>query len=83
VVDRPADRWRERGEDDLPAFAGDPQHPVAMLLAEVADIGAAGFEDPQAEEPEHRHEGKVIRVEREAGGGEHGFELQMGQPQSR
>jgi hypothetical protein len=54
-----------------------------MLLTEVADIGAAGFEDPQAQEPEHRHDGKIVVVGREAGGGEHGFELQVGQPERR
>ncbi len=82
VVDGSTDGWGEGGQDDLAAFAGDPQHPVPVFLAEVTDVGAAGFEDPQAEEPEHRNEGEVVRVWGEAGGGEHGLELQVGQPQS-
>ena len=81
LVDGPADRGWEGGQDDLAALAADPQHPVAVFLAEVGDVGAAGFEDPQAEQPEHGDQGEVVRVGRESGGGEHGFELQMGQPE--
>jgi hypothetical protein len=33
-----------------------------MFLAEVTDVGASGFEDPQAEQPKHCHQRKVIRV---------------------
>jgi hypothetical protein len=32
----------------------DLQHPVTMLFAEVCDGGAAGFEDPQAQEAEQK-----------------------------
>ena len=37
------------------------QHPVAMFLAKVTDVGASGFEDPQAEQPEHGHQREVVR----------------------
>jgi hypothetical protein len=47
AVDRPADRWRQRDQDDLGALAADPQDPVAVLFAEVADVGSDGFEGPQ------------------------------------
>ncbi len=69
------------GEDDLAAFAGDSQYPVAVLLAEVGDVGAAGFEDPQAEQSEHGGTGEVVQVRRQPGGGEDGFEPQVGQPE--
>jgi hypothetical protein len=32
------------------ALAHHSQHPVAIFLAEVSDIGTARFEDPQPEE---------------------------------
>jgi hypothetical protein len=35
-VDGPADRWWQRNQDDLGALAAHAQHPVAVLLAEVA-----------------------------------------------
>ena len=54
---------------------------MAVLLADVVDVGGAGFEDPQAEQSEHGHQGEVVGVEEEAGGGEHGLELQVGQPE--
>ena len=56
---------------------------MPVFLAQVVDIRAAGFEDPQAEQPQHRDEGEVIRVLGEAAGGEHGLELQVGQPERR
>ncbi len=40
-LDRPLHRGREWGEDDLAALAADLQHPVAVFLAEVGDVGAA------------------------------------------
>ena len=33
-----------------------------MLLAQVADVGAGGLEDPQAQQPEHGDQRKVIRL---------------------
>jgi hypothetical protein len=55
---------------------------VAVFFAEVGDVRAGGFEDPQAEQAEHGHQGEVGRVGRFPGGGEQGLELQMGEPQS-
>ena len=46
-------------EDDLGSFAAHPEHAMAVLLAQVGDVGAGGFEDAQAEQPEHRDEGEV------------------------
>ena len=64
-VDSLADGWRQQDEDDLGAFAAHAQYPVAVLLAEVGDVRARGFEDPQAEQAEqaeHRHQREVGRV---------------------
>jgi hypothetical protein len=58
-VDGPADRWGQRDLDDLGAFTAHAQHPVAVLLAEIGDIAAGGFEDPQAEQAEHGHQREV------------------------
>ena len=83
AVDGAADGWWQRDQDDLVAFAVDPQDAVAVFLAEVVDVGAAGFEDPQPEQAEHGDQGEVVGVGRVAGGGEHRLELQMGQPEGR
>ena len=79
AVDGPADRWRQRDEHDLGALAAHPQHPVAVFLAEVADVSAGGLEDPQAEQAEHGHQREVVPVRGLAGGGEQGLELQVGE----
>ena len=52
-----------------------------MLLAQVVDIGADRLEDPQAEQAQEADEGEVVGVGRFPGGGEHGFELQVRQPE--
>ena len=70
-------------QDDLGALAEHPQHPVAVFLAEIGDVGAGGFEDPQAEQPEHGHQREVARVGGLPGGGEQGLELRVGEPQGR
>src|SRR5690349_357293 len=51
LVDGPADRPWQRDQDDLGALAAHAQNPVAVLLAEVGDVGAGGFQDPQASRP--------------------------------
>ena len=61
-VDGPAGCWRQRYQDDLGAFAAYPQHPVAVCLAEVGDVRAGGFEDPQAEEAEHGRQREIVWV---------------------
>jgi hypothetical protein len=48
-VDGPADRRRQRNENDLATLATHPQDAVAVFLAEVGNGGAAGFEDSQPE----------------------------------
>jgi hypothetical protein len=58
TVDRPACRRGQRNQDDLAAFPADPQDPVAMLLAKVTDVRAGGLEDPQAQQPQHGHQGE-------------------------
>jgi hypothetical protein len=72
---------RQRDQHDFRAFAADSQHAVTMLFANLSDVGAGGFEDPQAKQPEHRDQGEVVRVCRLAAGGEHSFELQVGESQ--
>jgi hypothetical protein len=81
-VDGPADRWRQRHQDHLGAFAAHTRYPVAVLLAEIGDVRAGGLEDPQAEQAEHGHQREVARVIRLPGCGEQGLELQVGEPQS-
>jgi hypothetical protein len=54
VVDGPADRRGERDQDDLAALAALAAHAqdaVTVFLAQVADVGAGGFEDPLAQQP--------------------------------
>jgi hypothetical protein len=58
----PADRWRQRDQDHLGALAAHPQDPVTVLFPEVIDVSAGGFEDPQAEQPEHGYQREVLRV---------------------
>jgi hypothetical protein len=48
-VDGPLDRSRQRDQDDLGALAAHAQDPMAVLLAEIADVRAGGLEDSQAE----------------------------------
>ncbi len=82
-VDGPADGWWQRDEDDFGAFSAYAQDPVAVFFAKVSDVRAGGFEDPQAEQPEHGHESEVARIRGLAGCGEKGFELQMSEPEGR
>jgi hypothetical protein len=82
-VDGPADRWRQRHQHDLGALVAYPQHPVAVLLAEICDVRASRFEDPQAEQPEHGHQREIVPLRRLPGGGEQGLELQVRESQGR
>jgi hypothetical protein len=82
-VDGPADRGRQRHQDDLGALAAHPQHPMAVFLGEIGDARAGGFEDPQAEQAKHGHQREVVWVRRLPGGGEQGLELQVREPQGR
>jgi len=56
---------------------------VTVLVAQIADVRAGGFEDPQAEQPEHGHEREITRVRGVPCRGEQGFELQVGESQRR
>jgi hypothetical protein len=62
AVDGPPDGWWQRDRHDLAALAAYSQDPVTVFFAEVGDVSAGGFEDPQAEQPEHGHQGEVARV---------------------
>jgi hypothetical protein len=77
TVDCPADRRRQRDQDDLRALAADSQHPVSVLFTEVADIRAGCLEDPQPQQAEQGHEREVAGVGGLACRGEQGFELQV------
>ena len=67
AVDGAADgRW-QRDEDDLVALAVHAQDAVAVVFAEVLDVGAGGLEDAQAEQSEHGDQGEVVGVGRVAG----------------
>ena len=79
-VDGTPDRWWQRDQDDLGAFAAHAQHPVTVFFPKVADVGPGGFEDPQAQQPQHGYQREVARVGGFAGGGEQGLELQVGEP---
>ncbi len=48
----------------------------------VADA-VGGFEDPQAQQAEHGHEGEIVPVGGLAGGGEQGLELQVREAERR
>ena len=80
AVHRAAHRGWQRDEDDLATLVADPQHPVAVFLAQVVDVGADGLEDPQAEQAYEREVELVARLSR---GGEQGLELQVRQPEGR
>jgi hypothetical protein len=82
-VDGPPDGRRQRDQHDLGSLAAHAQHSVAMFFAEVGDVGTGCLEDPQAEQTEHGHQGKVTRVAGLAGRGEQGLELQMCEPRGR
>src|SRR5271165_7233704 len=48
AVHGPADRRRQRDQDDLAALAAHAKDTVTMLFTQVVDAGAGGLEDPQA-----------------------------------
>ncbi|HEX6338155.1 MAG TPA: hypothetical protein VFZ85_14430 [Jiangellaceae bacterium] len=58
----PRDRWGQRHQHYFGALADHPQHAVSVFLAQVGDVRAGGFEDPQPEQAQHRHQREVIRV---------------------
>lgn len=76
AVDGAADGGRQRDQDHLGALAAYPEHAMAVFLAEVGNVRAGGFEDPEAEQSEH-DEREVAWVDGLAAGGQHRFELQV------
>ena len=62
LVDGPADGGWQRDQDDLGARTAHAQDPVAVFFAEVGDVCGGGFEDPQAEQSKHGHQGEVVTV---------------------
>jgi hypothetical protein len=62
AIDGPPDGWRQRDQGDLGAFAAYAQHLVTAFFAQIADVRAGGFEDPQTEQPEHGHKREITRV---------------------
>jgi hypothetical protein len=73
-------RWK-RGQNVLLSLAAHQQHSVTALFTYVFDVSSGGFEDPQAEEPEHRHQREVAVLGGVSGRGQDGLELQMGEAQ--
>jgi hypothetical protein len=62
LVDGPADCGRQRDQDHLAALATHAQDPVAVLFAQIGDVGTSGLEDAQAEQPEHGYQREVTRA---------------------
>jgi hypothetical protein len=62
AVDSLPDRRGQRDQDHLAALAADSQHPVTVLFAEITDICAGGFEDPQARRPSMATKAKSLRL---------------------
>jgi hypothetical protein len=56
---RPTAGGGQRHEDNLGSLAAHSQYPMAVLLAEIGDIGAGRLEDPQPEQAEHRNQREV------------------------
>jgi len=81
TADGPGHRWWQRHQHHLGALADDSQDAVAVFLAQVGDVRAGGFEDPQPEQAQHRHQREIVGVRRVPGGGQHRLELQVSQPQ--
>jgi hypothetical protein len=77
VVDRAGDRRRQRNQDGLVALTANFQDAVAVHLAEISDVCAAGFEDPQPEQAQHRDQREVVTVCRVPRGRQQGLELQV------
>jgi hypothetical protein len=64
AVDRPLQSAVYRGwqwdQNYLVALSTHREDSMAVFLAEVVDVRTGGLEDPQSEQPEHRHQGEVI-----------------------
>jgi hypothetical protein len=65
---------RQRDGDDLAAFAGDGQGPVATFETQVLDVGAGGLRDPQPVQGQQGDQG-MLSWSPEPGGDQQGTEL--------
>jgi hypothetical protein len=70
AVNGPPDRGRQRDEHKVVTLANYAQDAVTVFLADVADVRAGGFEDPQPQQAQHHHQRKVTVVVGLASGGE-------------
>jgi len=52
-----------------------------VFLAEILDVGAAGFEDPQPKQAEQTDQREVVQVDRVPGRAQQRLQLQVGQPE--
>lgn len=59
------------------------RHPVPVFFAEVGDVSAGCFEDPQPEQAQHGDQGEVVQVAGLAGCGQHRLKLQVCQAECR
>jgi hypothetical protein len=73
-VDGAGGAWGERDGDDLAAFAGDDQRPVAALEAQVLEVRAGGLRYPQPVQGQQRDQG-VLAGRAEACGDQDRAEL--------
>jgi hypothetical protein len=84
VLDRTGHgRRRRRDQDGLAVLAADLQHAVAVFLAEIGDVRAAGPEDPQTEQAQHRDQREVVAVDRQPRRREQSLGLQVPESQRR
>jgi hypothetical protein len=83
VVNRTPDRRWQRDQGKLRALSEHPKDAVAVLLAQVVDVGLTGFEHSQPEQSKQSDQGEIERIRRRARGDDHGLELQMRQPERR
>jgi hypothetical protein len=67
--------------DHLGALAAHALHPVAVLVAEIGDVGAGGFEDPRAEQAGQGRQREAAGVGDCRAAGEQRLDLQLGEPQ--
>jgi hypothetical protein len=81
TLDGPSNCGRQRDQHSLVARAANLEYAVAMFLAEVVDVRAAGLKDPQAEQAQHRDQCEVVDVRRQSGRGDQCLELQVSEPE--
>jgi hypothetical protein len=83
LVKRSRHCWWQRDQNDFAPLAAHLQDAVAVFLAQIADGGAAGFEDPQPEQAQHGDQREIVRIVGQPGGGDQRLELQVPQAEGR